>query len=68
LVKGSTERGERADSRRALERLSVELKQTKEPDLARTATQLAWRRSDPSGSTVEPLSDDVERVIAEEGR
>lgn len=68
LVKRSTERGERADSRRALERLSVELKQTKEPDLAQTATQLAWRRSDPSGSTVEPLSDDVERVIAEEGR
>jgi hypothetical protein len=66
LVRRSTERGERADSRRALERLAVELRQTKEPDLARTATQLAWRRRDPSGSTVEPLSDEVERVIAEE--
>jgi hypothetical protein len=68
MVRRSTESGERADSRRALERLAVELRQTKEPDLARTATHLAWRRSDPSGSTVEPLSDDVERVIAEETR
>lgn len=68
LVRRSTERGERADSRRALERLAVELRQTEEPDLARVATSLAWRRSDPSGSTVEPLSDEVERVIAEEPR
>ena len=68
LVRRSTERGERADSRRALERLAVELRQTEEPDLARVATRLAWRRSDPSGSTVEPLSDEVERVIAEEPR
>lgn len=68
LVKRSTARGERADSRRALERLAVELRQTEERDLARAATRLAWRRSDPSGSTVEPLSDEVERVIAEEPR
>ncbi|MBA2568911.1 MAG: hypothetical protein H0V11_06145 [Actinobacteria bacterium] len=68
LVKRSTERGERADSRRALERLAVELRQTEEPGLARTATRLAWRRSDPSGSTVDPLFDEVERVIAEEAR
>jgi hypothetical protein len=68
LVRRSTERGERADSRRALERLAVELRQTEEPDLARAATRLAWRRRDPSGSTVEPLSDEVERVIAEEPR
>jgi hypothetical protein len=67
-VKRSTERGERAESRRALERLAVELRQTEEPDLAQAATRLAWRRSDPSGSTVEPLSDEVERVIAEEPR
>lgn len=68
LVQRSTERGERADSRRALERLAVELRQTKEPDLARAATSLAWRRRDPSGTAVEPLSDEVERVIAEEAR
>jgi hypothetical protein len=68
LVKGSTQRGERSDSRRALERLAVELRQTEEPDLARAATRLAWRRRDPSGPTVEPLSDEVERVIAEEAR
>jgi hypothetical protein len=68
LVKRSTEHGERADSRRALERLAVELRQTEEPDLARTATSLAWRRRDPSSPTVGPLSDEVERVIAEERR
>jgi hypothetical protein len=68
LVRRSAERGERVDSRRALERLAVELRHTEEPDLARTATRLAWRRRDPSGSTVEPLSDEVERVIAEEAR
>jgi hypothetical protein len=67
-VQRSTERGERTDSRRALERLAVELRHTQEPDLAQTATSLAWRRRDPSGSTVEPLSDEVERVIAEEAR
>ena len=66
LVQRSAERGERADSRRALERLAVELRHTRKPDLARTATSLAWRRREPSGSTVEPLSDEVERVIAEE--
>ncbi|MGH2922378.1 MAG: hypothetical protein ACRDKU_09955 [Gaiellaceae bacterium] len=68
LVQRSTERGERSASRRALERLAVELRQTEEPDLAHTATRLAWRRSDPSTPTVEPLSDEVERVIAEEAR
>lgn len=66
LVRRSTEDGGRADSRRALERLAVELRQSREPDLARTATSLAWRRRDPSRPSVEPLSDDVERVIARE--
>jgi hypothetical protein len=66
LVKRSTEDGGRVDSRRALERLAVELRESREPDLARTATGLAWRRRDPSRPSVEPLSDDVERVIARE--
>jgi hypothetical protein len=66
LVKRETEHGARVESRRALERLAVELRETKEPDLARTATSLAWRRSDPSKPTVEPLSDEVERVISKE--
>jgi hypothetical protein len=66
LVRRSTKDGDRSDSRRALERLAVELRETEEADLARTATGLAWRRSDPSTPTVEPLSDEVERVIARE--
>lgn len=66
LVKRSTEDGDRTDSRRALERLAVELRETSEPDLARAATTLAWRRHDPSTPTVEPLSDEVERVISGE--
>ena len=66
LVRRETEQGERADSRRALERLAVELRETEEPELAQTATKLAWNRRDPSTPSVEPLSDEVERVIAEE--
>jgi hypothetical protein len=66
LVRRSTADGERVDSRRALERLAVELRESREPDLARTATGLAWRRREPSRPTVDPLSDDVERVITKE--
>jgi hypothetical protein len=66
LVKRETQQGERAGSRRALERLAVELRETKEPELAQTATKLAWNRRDPSTPTVDPLSDEVERVIAKE--
>jgi hypothetical protein len=66
LVQRATKDGPRAESRRALERLAVELRETEERDLARTATGLAWRRRDPSAPSVEPLSDEVERVIARE--
>jgi hypothetical protein len=68
LVQRSTEQGERSSSRRALQRLAVELRRTAEVDLARDATHLAWRRSDPSTPSVEPLSDEVERVIAKDVR
>ena len=67
LVQETTERGDREDSRRALDRLSAELKRTSEPDLAVRATGLAWRRSDPSCNAVDPLSDDVTRVIEQDG-
>lgn len=66
LVRRDTERGEHHGSRRALERLAAELRHTSEPGLARDASRLAWRRNDPSGTSVEPLSDEVERVIARE--
>jgi hypothetical protein len=68
LVRRSTARGEVDGSRRALERLAAELRRTEEADLAQTATRLAWRRAQPSGTAVDPLSTDVERVISEDGR
>lgn len=68
LVRRSTERGELDSSRRALERLAGELRRTREAALAQDASRLAWRRDHPSGSTVDPLSTEVERVIAEDGR
>lgn len=64
LVRGHTHRGEHDRSRPALERLASELRKTREPGLARDASKLAWRRSDPSDRSIGPLSDDVERVIA----
>jgi hypothetical protein len=68
LVRRATARGELDGSRRALERLAKELRQTKESDLAHAATRLAWRRDQPSGATVDPLSTEVERRIAEDSR
>jgi hypothetical protein len=67
LVRQTTEEGEEAGSRRALERLAVELRGTEEPELARSASRLAWRRNDPSAPSVEPLSGEVERVISDDG-
>jgi hypothetical protein len=64
LVRGHTTRGEHDRSRPALERLAGELRRTREPDLAFDASRLAWRRSNPSDTTISPLSDEVERVIA----
>jgi hypothetical protein len=68
LVRRATERGELDGSRRALERLAKELRRTREADLAETASRLAWRRDQPSGASVDPLSTEVERVIGEDGR
>jgi hypothetical protein len=68
VVRRATERGEPDTSRRALDRLSAELRRTREADLARTASGLAWRRDQPSEASVEPLSSEVERVISEDGR
>lgn len=64
LVRGHTARGEHDRSRPALERLAGELRKTREGDLALDASRLAWRRSDPSDTSISPLSDEVERVIA----
>jgi hypothetical protein len=64
LARSHTRRGEHDRSRPALERLAGELRKTREADLALDASRLAWRRSDPSESSINPLSDEVERVIA----
>jgi hypothetical protein len=68
LVRRATERGEPDSSRRALERLAGELRRTQEADLAGDASRLAWRRDQPSEASVDPLSTEVERAIAEDGR
>ena len=68
LVRGHTQRGEHDRSRPALERLASELRKTREPDLALDASRLAWRRNDPSERSVDPLSNEVERVIAKDER
>lgn len=68
VVRRAMKSGERNGSRRALERLAAELHHTEESELARKASRIAWRRAEPSATSVEPLSDEVERVIAEEAR
>jgi hypothetical protein len=63
LVRQASDRRER---RRALDRLAAELRRSEEHDLAIRATGLAWRRVDPSDTTVEPLSHEVERLAEHE--
>ena len=62
----STSSGRPAEGRQALERLAQELHNTREPELAGAASELAWSERAPAETRVAPLSDDVERVIAEE--
>ena len=66
LVREKTGGGQPEDGRRALERLAHELRNVKNPELAGTASELAWSEPAPAEPGVEPLSQDVERVIAEE--
>lgn len=63
LVRDASDRRER---RRALDRLATELRRSDEHDLAIRATGLAWRRVDPSDTTVEPLSHEVELLVEQE--
>lgn len=65
LVRDSTASGRPAEGRRALERLAHELRNVRNPDLARDASKLAWSRREPADDGVTPLSQDVERVIGE---
>jgi hypothetical protein len=62
----STASGKPAEGRQALERLAQELRNTREPELAGAAGELAWSERAPGVERVTPLSEDVERVIAEE--
>jgi hypothetical protein len=66
LVRDSTSSGRPAEGRRALERLAHELRNARNPELARDASKVAWSRRQPADEVVTPLSQDVERVIAEE--
>jgi hypothetical protein len=67
LVRESSESGSPEEERRALERLAVELKRARNPTLARDASRLAWSQQRPVQTGVGPLSDDVDRVISENG-
>lgn len=67
LVRESSESGSAEEERRALERLAVELKRSRNPTLAHDASRLAWSQERPVQTGVGPLSDDVQRVISENG-
>jgi hypothetical protein len=67
LVRESSASGSTEEGRRALERLAVELRRVRNPVLAQDASRLAWSRRSPEDGGVEPLSDDVQRVISENG-
>jgi hypothetical protein len=66
LVQESSASGSTEEGRRALERLAVELRRSQNPALAQDASRLAWSRRTPQGAGVQ-LSDDVQRVISEDG-
>lgn len=66
LVRESAASGSPEEERRALERLAVELRRNRNPALAGDASRLAWSEAVPAG--IDPLSDEVERVISENGR
>ena len=59
--------GTTEEERRALERLAVELKRSSNPTLAHDASRLAWSQDPPVETGVGSLSDDVQRVISENG-
>jgi hypothetical protein len=66
LVRESAASGSPEEERRALERLAVELRRNRNPALAGDASRIAWSEPVPAG--IDPLSDEVERVISENGR
>ena len=53
------------EGRRALERLAQELRRARRPELAGTASQLAWSREFRADGRLTALSGEVERLIAE---
>lgn len=55
------------EGRRALERLAVELRRSSNPSLALDASRLAWSQGRPVEAGVGTLSDEVQRVISENG-
>lgn len=67
LVRESSDSGTPEEERRALERLAVELRRSRNPTLAHDASRLAWSQRRPVETGVGSLSDDVERAISENG-
>lgn len=67
LVRESSASGSTEEGRRALERLAVELRRSENPVLAADASRLAWSQGRPVATGVGSLSDEVERLISENG-
>jgi hypothetical protein len=51
--------------RKALERLSAELRRSRLTRLARAARRLAWSEPDPRSETTEALAEEVARSVKE---
>ncbi|HEU4942178.1 MAG TPA: hypothetical protein VFT18_02870 [Gaiellaceae bacterium] len=68
LVRESSTSGSTEEGRRALERLAVELRRSRNPALAADASRLAWSQDRPVATGVGSLSDEVQRLISENGR
>lgn len=66
LVRDADARERQDELRRALERLSRELRGVRSPELARDARRLAWSEDNPPSEGVGALSTEVERTIGKE--
>jgi hypothetical protein len=60
-----TAEAEPEEGRRALERLAHELRRARSPELAGTASRLAWSKDYPADGRLTSLSSEVQRLIAE---
>jgi hypothetical protein len=65
LVRQAAAAGDPAMQRKALERLSSELRLSRLSRLARAARRLAWSEAEPRAETTEALADEVSQEVKE---